>query len=146
MSMLLLIDNYDSFAHNLARYLTRLGADVHVVRNDVIRASDVLSLRPAAIILSPGPCTPNEAGCSLEIVRYCCDQLPILGVCLGHQVIVAALGGRIVRADPMHGRTSAILHDGRGVFQGIPNPFNGCRYHSLGGGTIVVTGATGSHR
>ena len=127
IAMLLLIDNYDSFAHNL----TRLGADVCVVRNDAMRAQDVLTLGPAAIVLSPGPCTPNEAGCSLELVRCCGDQLPILGVCLGHQVIVAALGGQIVRVDPMHGRTSTIRHDGHGVFQGVPNPFIGCRYHSL---------------
>ncbi len=129
--MLLLIDNYDSFAHNLARYLTRLGAEVRVVRNDTVRVADVLSLKPAAVVLSPGPCTPNEAGCSLEIVRRCGDRLPILGVCLGHQAIVAAYGGRIVRTEPMHGRTSVIEHDGQGIFLGVPNPFSGCRYHSL---------------
>ncbi len=129
--MIVLIDNYDSFAHNLARYLVRLGTVVHVVRNDAVRAADVLAMRPEAIVLSPGPCTPAEAGCSLDVVRQCDRHVPILGVCLGHQVIVAAIGGEIVRSDPVHGRASLIQHDGTGVFQGVPSPFWGCRYHSL---------------
>ncbi len=129
--MLLLIDNYDSFAHNLARYLTRLDADVHVVRNDRGGIADLLSLRPSAVVLSPGPCTPAEAGCCLDLVRLADPQLPILGVCLGHQVIVSACGGRVVRGEPRHGRTSLIRHNGEGIFRHVPNPFAGCRYHSL---------------
>jgi anthranilate synthase component II len=130
--MILLIDNFDSFAHNLARYFVRLGEPVHVVRNDAATVDQIRSWRPRAIVLSPGPCTPNEAGCSLDVVRACWDDYPILGVCLGHQTIVAALGGTIVRSPyPMHGRTSDIVHDGAGVFLGIPSPFTACRYHSL---------------
>lgn len=130
--MILLIDNYDSFAHNLARYLTRLGAVVEVTRNDAITAEQVLALRPQAIVLSPGPCAPLQAGCSLEVVRRCWNVIPVLGVCLGHQVIVEALGGHIVRAPvPIHGRTSSVWHNGRGIFTGLPSPFTVCRYHSL---------------
>jgi anthranilate synthase component II len=130
--MLLLIDNYDSFVFNLARYFERLGQDTVVRRNDAVDVAAVRALRPDAIVLSPGPCTPREAGCSLEIVREFHEETPILGVCLGHQAIAAALGGRVIRArEPMHGRTSRILHDAKGVFAGISNPFSACRYHSL---------------
>lgn len=130
--MILLIDNYDSFVHNLARYLRRLGQETSVVRNDAILPDEVAALRPAAIVLSPGPCTPVEAGCSLEIVRRLAGQVPILGVCLGHQTIGAALGGRIIRAPkPMHGRTSVIHHERAGIFAGLPNPLTVGRYHSL---------------
>ncbi|MHB0960653.1 MAG: anthranilate synthase component II [Pirellulaceae bacterium] len=130
--MILLIDNFDSFAHNLARYFVRLGVAVHVVRNDEPTIEQIRSWQPRAIVLSPGPCTPSEAGCSLDVVRACWNEFPMLGVCLGHQAIVAALGGTIVRSpSPMHGRTSDIVHDERGVFQGVPSPFTACRYHSL---------------
>lgn len=130
--MLLLIDNYDSFVHNLARYFERLGQETLVVRNDAIDAVGVLSLKPRAVVLSPGPCSPCEAGCSLDVVRALHEKLPILGICLGHQAIGAALGGRIVRArEPVHGRSSEVFHEGRGVFAGLPNPLTACRYHSL---------------
>ncbi len=130
--MILLIDNYDSFVHNLARYFQRLGQETVVVRNDAIDVPQVRRLRPQAIVLSPGPCTPNEAGCSLEIVRQLHAEVPMLGVCLGHQTIAAALGGRVVRASqPMHGRASDVFHDEQGIFAGLPNPLSGCRYHSL---------------
>ncbi len=130
--MILLIDNYDSFAHNLARYVERLGQAVRIVRNDAVDAAAVRDMRPAAIVLSPGPCTPREAGASLEIVRQLHNEVPMLGVCLGHQVIAEALGGRIVRAAaPVHGQTSAITHDGAGIFAGVPSPLNVARYHSL---------------
>ena len=130
--MILLIDNYDSFVFNLARYLQRLGHATHVVRNTAIDAGGVRALGPEAVVLSPGPCTPRQAGCSLEVVRRLHAELPMLGVCLGHQAIAEALGGRVVRApEPVHGRTSPIHHDGRGVFAGLPSPIVGCRYHSL---------------
>ena len=130
--MILLIDNYDSFVHNLARYLRRLEHSTYVVRNTAIDAAGVRALAPDAIVLSPGPCTPGQAGCSLELVRRFHAELPILGVCLGHQTIAEALGGRVVRAaEPVHGRSSPIHHDGRGAFAGLPNPLVGCRYHSL---------------
>ncbi len=130
--MILLIDNYDSFVFNLARYFERLGHTTRVVRNDAIDAAGIESLAPSAVVLSPGPCTPAEAGCSLDVVRSLAGKLPILGVCLGHQAIGAAFGARIVRAaEPMHGRTSAIFHGGRSVFAGLPNPITACRYHSL---------------
>jgi anthranilate synthase/aminodeoxychorismate synthase-like glutamine amidotransferase len=129
---ILLIDNYDSFVHNLARYFERLGQRTVVVRNDAASVTSVRAMRPAAVVLSPGPCTPSEAGCSLEIVRELHAELPILGICLGHQAIVQALGGKIVRAaTPVHGRTSHVHHDGRGVFEGLPNPITAGRYHSL---------------
>ena len=130
--MILLIDNYDSFVHNLARYLQRLGQDTQVLRNDRIDVDGIRSLAPLAIVLSPGPGTPQETGCSLEVVRELAGTIPLLGVCLGHQTIAAAFGARVVRAqEPMHGRTSEIAHDGRGLFRGLPNPLIGCRYHSL---------------
>jgi anthranilate synthase/aminodeoxychorismate synthase-like glutamine amidotransferase len=131
-SMLLLIDNYDSFVHNLARYFERLGQVTHVVRNDAIDVGAVRELRPSAIVLSPGPCTPREAGVSLELVRELHAQTPILGVCLGHQVIAEALGGRVVRASvPVHGQASVIQHCGSGLFDGLPSPMRVGRYHSL---------------
>lgn len=130
--MILLIDNYDSFVYNLARYFARLGQETHVVRNDRIDAAGVRATSPAAIVLSPGPCAPPQAGCSLEVVRELAPEIPMLGVCLGHQVIAEALGGRVVRAaEPVHGRTSWIEHDGRGLFTGMLNPFQAARYHSL---------------
>ena len=130
--MILLVDNYDSFVYNLARYFKRLGQATVVARNTAVDVAGVRALGPDAVVLSPGPCTPNEAGCSLAVVREFHTELPILGVCLGHQAIAAALGGRIVRAaEAVHGRTSPIRHDGRGIFAGLPNPIVGCRYHSL---------------
>jgi anthranilate synthase/aminodeoxychorismate synthase-like glutamine amidotransferase len=130
--MILLIDNYDSFAHNLARYFERLGQMVRVVRNDAIDVTAVRDMRPTAVVLSPGPCTPREAGASVEIVRRLHDAVPMLGVCLGHQVIVEALGGRIGRApSPVHGQTSSITHDSSGLFDGLPSPLKVARYHSL---------------
>ncbi len=131
-SVILIIDNYDSFVHNLARYFRRLGQQTHVVRNDAIDMDDIRELNPDAIVISPGPCTPREAGCSLEIVRQFSKSVPMLGVCLGHQVIAEALGGRIQRTErPMHGRTSEVAHDARGIFDGLPSPITACRYHSL---------------
>ena len=130
--MILLIDNYDSFVFNLSRYFRRLGHETRVVRNDVLDANTIRRLAPEAIVISPGPCTPAEAGCSLSIVREFHGQIPILGVCLGHQAIAAAFHARIVRArEPMHGRTSEVFHDGCDVFSGLPNPVTVCRYHSL---------------
>ena len=130
--MLLMIDNYDSFTYNLVQYLGELGADVEVRRNDAISLDEVEALAPAQIVISPGPCTPNEAGISLELIAKLAGKIPILGVCLGHQAIGQAFGGRIVRAKQvMHGKLSAIAHDGRGVFAGIPTPFQATRYHSL---------------
>jgi anthranilate synthase/aminodeoxychorismate synthase-like glutamine amidotransferase len=130
--MILLIDNYDSFVHNLARYFQRLGQETRVVRNDAMNVEDMRRLRPAAIILSPGPCTPSEAGCSVEVVRELTGVLPILGVCLGHQTIAAALGGNVVRAkEPVHGRASLVRHSGQGIFSGLPSPLTVGRYHSL---------------
>jgi anthranilate synthase/aminodeoxychorismate synthase-like glutamine amidotransferase len=130
--MILLIDNYDSFVHNLARYFQRLGQETHVVRNDAVSVADVRSMRLAAVVLSPGPCTPTEAGCSLDLVRELTGEVPILGVCLGHQTIAAALGGKVVRAqEPVHGRASEVLHARDGVFAGLPSPLTVGRYHSL---------------
>jgi anthranilate synthase/aminodeoxychorismate synthase-like glutamine amidotransferase len=130
--VLLLIDNYDSFVHNLARYFQRLGKETLVVRNDAATVADIRRLAPSAIVISPGPCTPIEAGCSIELVRELHEQTPILGVCLGHQAIAAALGGRIVNAkEPRHGRTSLIEHSGKRLFAGLPSPMTVCRYHSL---------------
>jgi anthranilate synthase/aminodeoxychorismate synthase-like glutamine amidotransferase len=130
--MLLLIDNYDSFVHNLARYFEQLGQATNVVRNDAIDAATAGALKPDAIVLSPGPCTPREAGVSLKLVRALHAEVPMLGVCLGHQVIAEALGGRIVRAPvPVHGQASEIRHDGSPLFDGLPPIFRVGRYHSL---------------
>lgn len=130
--MILLIDNYDSFVHNLARYVGELGFDRDVVRNDAISVAEVLQLNPTAIILSPGPCTPDQAGISLNLVEQAGDEVPLLGVCLGHQCMAQAYGGRVRRAaTPVHGKASLIDHDGRGIFQGIPCPLKVGRYHSL---------------
>jgi anthranilate synthase/aminodeoxychorismate synthase-like glutamine amidotransferase len=130
--MILLVDNYDSFVFNLARYLERLGCATRVVRNDAIGPREIAALGPAAVVLSPGPCTPAQAGCSLEVVRRLAPKIPILGICLGHQAIGAALGASVVRAaEPVHGRTSRIFHDGQSVFAGLPSPIVACRYHSL---------------
>jgi len=130
--MILLIDNYDSFVHNLARYVRELGGDAVVRRNDELALSDVEKLAPSHIILSPGPCSPAEAGISTDLVRTFGSSIPILGVCLGHQCIGAAYGGDIVRAGrPVHGRTSAIVHERSGVLADVPSPFQAARYHSL---------------
>ncbi len=130
--MLLMIDNYDSFTYNLVQYLGELGEDVRVHRNDQITLEEIAALQPERIVLSPGPCTPTEAGVSLAAIRRFAGQIPIFGVCLGHQSIGQAFGSHIVRADcVMHGKTSAVHHHGRGVFAGLPNPFTVVRYHSL---------------
>ena len=130
--MLLLIDNYDSFTWNLAQYLGELGADVRVVRNDAITVAGIAALSPARLVISPGPGNPDEAGVSLAAITAFAGRIPILGVCLGHQAIGQAFGGRIVRAPkPMHGKASAIRHDGSGVFRGLPDPLVATRYHSL---------------
>ena len=130
--MLLLIDNYDSFTYNLFHYLGELGADVRVVRNDEISAVEALALKPEGIVLSPGPCTPNEAGICLEVIEKAAGTMPILGVCLGHQAIGQVYGGSIVRApEPMHGKLSRVHHSGKSVFRGLNNDFLATRYHSL---------------
>ncbi len=130
--MLLVIDNYDSFTYNLVQYLAELGEDVKVVRNDEIASSDVAHLAPSRIVLSPGPCTPNEAGITLDVIRDYAGRIPILGVCLGHQAIGQAFGGEVIRAkEVVHGKTSRIFHDEQGVFAQLPNPFEATRYHSL---------------
>jgi len=130
--MVLVIDNYDSFTYNLVQYLGELGAEVQVVRNDALTVEEVLRLAPERIVLSPGPCTPNEAGICVPLIRAAAGKIPILGVCLGHQAIGAAFGGEIVRAlRPMHGKTSLVHHTGVGVFRGLPNPLRVIRYHSL---------------
>jgi len=128
----LMIDNYDSFTYNLVQYLGELGAEVVTYRNDAITIEDIERLAPDKIVISPGPCDPPKAGISMEVVRRLAGRIPILGVCLGHQSIGAALGGKIILASRlMHGKTSPILHDGRGVFRGLPSPFDATRYHSL---------------
>jgi len=130
--MILMIDNYDSFTYNLVQYFGELGAQLEVVRNDALSIADIEAMRPERICISPGPCTPAEAGISLEVIRHFAGRLPILGVCLGHQAIGAAFGGRVVRApEVVHGKTSPIFHADRGVFAGLPNPFTATRYHSL---------------
>jgi anthranilate synthase component II len=130
--MILVIDNYDSFTYNLVHYLNELGAETLVHRNDALSVQEALGLKPAGVLLSPGPCTPNEAGICLPLLRAAPDDLPILGVCLGHQAIGQAYGGEVVRAQTlMHGKTSPIHHTDKGIFQGLPNPFTATRYHSL---------------
>ena len=130
--MLLMIDNYDSFTYNLVQYFGELGQEVMVVRNDAMSVAQIAALRPERIVISPGPCTPNEAGVSLEVIEKLSGTVPILGVCLGHQSLGQAFGGEVVRARTiMHGKTSPIRHAGAGVFAGIPDPFEATRYHSL---------------
>jgi anthranilate synthase/aminodeoxychorismate synthase-like glutamine amidotransferase len=130
--VIVLVDNYDSFVHNLARYLRELGWATEVLRNDARSVAEVAALDPSAIVISPGPCTPDEAGISVPLVRELGASVPILGICLGHQCIGRAFGGRVVRAErPMHGRASPIRHDGRAEFAGLPNPLTATRYHSL---------------
>ncbi len=130
--MIFLLDNYDSFTYNLAQYFGELGQEVEVRRNDRVTIAEIEALQPVALVLSPGPCTPDEAGISVPAVRHFAGQLPILGVCLGHQSIAQAFGGRIVRAPVlMHGKTSLIEHDGRTIFRDLPQPFAATRYHSL---------------
>ena len=130
--MLLMIDNYDSFTYNVAQYLGELGADVQVHRNDEIDLAGIERLAPSHIVISPGPCTPNEAGISMDVVRHFGERTPLLGICLGHQSIGQVFGGRVVRAhDVMHGKVSTIQHAGIGVFEGISNPIEATRYHSL---------------
>jgi anthranilate synthase component 2 len=130
--MILLIDNYDSFTFNLVHYLGELGASCDVRRNDTLTAQEALALNPEAIVISPGPCSPNEAGICLDLIRAAAGRIPLLGVCLGHQAIGQAFGGDVIRAPaPMHGKVSAMIHDGTGVFAELPSPFNATRYHSL---------------
>jgi anthranilate synthase component 2 len=130
--MILMIDNYDSFTYNLVQYLGELGQDVDVRRNDALSVADAAALRPSGIVISPGPCTPNEAGISVDIIRELGGKFPILGVCLGHQAIGQAFGGKIVHAGQvMHGKVSRIRHTGKGVFRGLPDGFEATRYHSL---------------
>ena len=130
--MLLMIDNYDSFTYNLVQYFGELGEDVQVYRNDKITIEEIESLHPQRLVISPGPCTPKEAGVSVDAIRHFAGRLPLLGVCLGHQSLAAAFGGEVVRAERlMHGKTSMIHHDGKTVFRNLPNPFEATRYHSL---------------
>ena len=130
--MLLMIDNYDSFTYNLVQYLGELGEDVRTERNDQITLEDIEAMAPDRIVISPGPCTPNEAGVSMPVLKHFAGRMPILGVCLGHQAIGGAFGGQVVRArEVMHGKTSPVEHTGVGVFRGLPNPFTVIRYHSL---------------
>jgi anthranilate synthase/aminodeoxychorismate synthase-like glutamine amidotransferase len=130
--MLLVIDNYDSFAYNLVQYLGELGQQVRVVRNNEVAVDDIERMCPEYIVISPGPCTPNEAGISLDVIHRLAGKIPILGVCLGHQAIGQAFGGKVIRAKQVvHGKTSRVFHDERGLFAGLPNPFEATRYHSL---------------
>ena len=130
--MVFVLDNYDSFTYNLVQYLGELGAEVVVRRNDQVTVAEVEAMRPERILLSPGPCTPQEAGISIDLVRHFAGKLPMLGVCLGHQAIGAAFGGQIVRAPKlMHGKTSEVQHDGKTIFKGLPSPMTATRYHSL---------------
>jgi len=130
--MILVLDNYDSFTWNLVHYLMELGAEVQVVRNDALTARDAIASNAQAFLISPGPCTPNEAGISLDLVAACADlKKPLLGVCLGHQAIGQHFGGQVVRGGLMHGKTSPVEHDGTGLFEGLPSPFTATRYHSL---------------
>jgi anthranilate synthase/aminodeoxychorismate synthase-like glutamine amidotransferase len=130
--MLLVIDNYDSFTYNLVQALGMLGADIKVVRNDKATVEEMAAWKPGHLLVSPGPCTPNDAGISVAAIRHFAGRIPVLGVCLGHQSIGVAFGGKVVRAGRlMHGKTSMIRHDGKGVYRGLPNPFEAMRYHSL---------------
>ncbi|MDX1495992.1 MAG: aminodeoxychorismate/anthranilate synthase component II [Salinisphaeraceae bacterium] len=130
--MILMLDNYDSFTFNLVQYLGELGAEVETYRNDEITVSEIEAMKPAGIVVSPGPCTPNEAGVSMALIEQMAGRLPILGVCLGHQSIGQVFGGKVVRArEVMHGKTSMMYHEGKGVFSGLPSPFEATRYHSL---------------
>jgi para-aminobenzoate synthetase component II len=130
--MILVIDNYDSFTYNLVQYLGELGADLQIFRNDALTLKDIERLSPERILISPGPCTPKEAGISVETIRHFAGRLPVFGVCLGHQSLAYAFGGQIIRASRlMHGKTSMIHHDGKTIFEGLPNPFEATRYHSL---------------
>ncbi|RJQ41495.1 MAG: aminodeoxychorismate/anthranilate synthase component II [Nitrospiraceae bacterium] len=130
--MLLMIDNYDSFTYNLVQHLGELGEHIKVFRNDKVTIKEIEELKPKSIVISPGPCTPKEAGVSVDVIKYFAGRIPILGVCLGHQAIGAAFGGDIIRASRlMHGKTSMIHHDGKTIFEGLPNPFEATRYHSL---------------
>ncbi|MBU4319869.1 MAG: aminodeoxychorismate/anthranilate synthase component II [Thermodesulfovibrionales bacterium] len=130
--MLLMIDNYDSFTYNLVQHLGEIGEDIKVFRNDRVTIKDIEELNPERIVISPGPCTPKEAGVSVDVIKYFAGKIPILGVCLGHQAIGAAFGGDIIRAPRlMHGKTSMIYHDRKTIYEGLPNPFEATRYHSL---------------
>ncbi|MDA9431891.1 anthranilate synthase component II [Bradyrhizobium sp. CCBAU 51627] len=130
--MIVIIDNYDSFVFNIARYFHKLSEATEVIRNDALSISELVSLNPRAVVISPGPCTPTEAGISTAVVRELSGRVPILGICLGHQCIASAFGGRVARARrPMHGRRSYVAHDGRGLFKGLPTPLDVGRYHSL---------------
>jgi anthranilate synthase component II len=130
--MLLMIDNYDSFTYNLVQYFGELGADIHVYRNDKISIEEIQRLNPERIVISPGPCTPKEAGISVKVIKHFAGKLPLLGVCLGHQSLAYAFGGEVIRAKRlMHGKTSMVNHDGQTIFDGLPNPFEATRYHSL---------------
>jgi anthranilate synthase/aminodeoxychorismate synthase-like glutamine amidotransferase len=130
--MLLLLDNYDSFTYNLYQYLSELGEQVEVIRNDKITVAEVEALRPDRVVISPGPCTPDDAGISCDLIAHMAGKVPVLGVCLGHQSLGQVFGGNVVRAGRlMHGKTSPISHDGKGLFEGVPNPFEAVRYHSL---------------
>lgn len=130
--MILMIDNYDSFTYNLVQYLSELGADVKVYRNDEITLKEIENLKPEKIVISPGPCTPNEAGITLELIKHFAGKIPMLGVCLGHQAMGQTFGSKVVHAKkPMHGKTALIYHNNKGVFRGLPNPFRAARYHSL---------------
>lgn len=130
--MIALIDNYDSFTHNLARYFEELGESVWVVRNDAISLTDLLARQPRALVISPGPCSPNESGLSLAAIEACAEQMPILGVCLGHQAIAQVWGARVIRAPRvMHGKVSSVCHDGQGLYSGLSSPVEVTRYHSL---------------
>ena len=130
--MILMIDNYDSFTYNLVQYMGELGADIKVARNDQITLDDIEKMQPQKLVISPGPCTPQKAGVSLDVVRRFAGKIPLLGVCLGHQSVAEAFGGRIVKAkNIMHGKTSEVSHDGKNLFAGLPNPFVATRYHSL---------------
>ena len=130
--MIFVLDNYDSFTYNLVQYIGEMGADVEVRRNDQVTVAEVETMRPERILISPGPCTPHEAGISIDLIRHFAGKIPVLGVCLGHQAIGEAFGGRVVRApNLMHGKTSPVMHDNRTVFQGLPMPMTATRYHSL---------------